>query len=354
MTIQDLLQVTIDRKSSDLHLQVGSPPCLRIDGELLFLKDLEDLSVELVEELIYSTLTTDQKELLQNNREIDYSFALGNKGRFRVNVYYQKGSLAAAFRHIPSEIKTIDELFLPAICHEFTTLKQGFILLTGPTGEGKSTTIASMVSEIVRTRSAKVITIEDPIEYIFESSQSLISQRELHRDTHSWSAALRSVLREDPDVVLVGEMRDYDTISATLTIAETGHLVFSTLHTNSASQTIDRIVDAFPEEAKNQVRIQLASALEAVISQRLLPKIGGGRIVAYEVMVASPAVKTAIREGKSHQIDNIIQTSGFLGMSTLENSLVGLVKQGLVTVETARLYAMHPEEVTRLLNSENS
>lgn len=352
MTIEELLQITIDRNASDLHLQTGSPPCLRVDGELVFLNEKEVLTAETSQELIYSILTADQKDLLQNNREIDFSLDLTGSGRFRANVYFQKDSLAAAFRCIPSRAKTIDELALPAICHQIAKLKQGFILITGPTGEGKSTTIAAILDEIVKTRSAKIITIEDPIEYIFQSNLSLISQRELHRDTHSWSAALRSALREDPDVVLVGEMRDYDTISAALTIAETGHLVFSTLHTNSASQTVDRIIDAFPEEAKNQVKIQLASALEVVISQRLLPKIGGGRVVAYEIMVASPAIKTTIREGKTHQIDNMIQTSGFLGMSTMENCLADLVKKGMILPETARMYSLHPEEVSRLLKSE--
>jgi len=347
--IPKLLELVIDRNASDLHLSAGTSPCLRIHGELFFLTDLGVLSAEEVQTLLFSVLTENQKELLINNREIDFSFEIKDHGRFRVNIYYQKGSLAGAFRFIPLEIKSIDELGLPKICHEFTKLKQGFILVTGPTGHGKSTTLAAIINEILQTRSCNVITIEDPIEFVFRSGpSSLVSQRELGLDTYSWNASLRSALREDPDVVFIGEMRDYETIAAALTIAETGHLVFSTLHTNSASQTIDRIVDAFPEEAKDQVRIQLSTCLEAVFSQRLVPASVGGRVLAYEVMTGSSAVKTAIREGKSHMLDNIIQTSGSLGMSTLETSLAGLVKAGRISLETARLFALRPEEINRL------
>lgn len=348
-TIQKLLEITIERKASDLHLVVGTPPCIRIHGDLAFLGEEGVLTAKDCEDLIFSLLQTEQKDLLLNNKEIDFSFEIDQQGRFRVNAYQQKGSLAASFRYIPLQIKTIDELLLPKICYDFAKLKQGFILVTGPTGHGKSTSLAAIINEILKNRSCNVITIEDPIEFVFKSERSLISQRELHQDTHSWAVALRSALREDPDVVLIGEMRDYDTMAAALTIAETGHLVFSTLHTNSASQTIDRIIDAFPEEAKNQVRIQLSSCLEAVFSQRLVPKINGGRVVAYEVMVASPAIKTAIRDGKTHMIDNIIQTSGSLGMSNLESSLVRLISEGKISVETGRLFALRPEEVSRLL-----
>lgn len=348
--IQKLLEMVVDKGASDLHLLADFPPCLRIHGELFFLKELGILTSEDVQNLLFSILTENQKELLQNNREIDFSFEIKNRGRFRANIYYQKGTLAGAFRFIPLEIKTIDELGLPKICHEFTKLKQGFILVTGPTGHGKSTTLAAIINEILQTRSCNVITIEDPIEFVFRGGPtSLVSQRELSLDTYSWNASLRSVLREDPDVVLIGEMRDYETIAAALTIAETGHLVFSTLHTNSASQTIDRIVDAFPEEAKDQVRIQLSTCLEAVFSQRLVPTLIGGRELAYEVMIGSSAVKTAIREGKSHMLDNIIQTSGSLGMSTLETSLAKLVKEGRISLDTARLFALRPEEVSRLM-----
>jgi len=350
--IARLLQITIDKKASDLHLISGSPPTLRIYGELVPLSEEGVLSKEACEELLLSLLQEEQKELLLNNKEMDLSFEMAGKGRFRVNVYHQKGTLAGEFRFIPLEIKSIDDLLLPRICHQFAALKQGFILVTGPTGHGKSTTLAAVIDEILQTRSCNVITIEDPVEFVFQSRQnqnSLVSQRELGLDTHSWAAALRSALREDPEVVLIGEMRDYDTISAALTIAETGHLVFSTLHTNSASQTIDRIISAFPEETKGQVRMQLSTSLEAVFSQRLVPLITGGRIAAYEVMVSTAAVRTAIREGKTHMLDNIIQTSGAVGMSSLEASLVKLVKEGRITLQTARFFAMRPGEVTRLL-----
>lgn len=347
--INKLLQETIERKASDLHLVVGTPPCVRVHGELVFLSNEPILSKESTSELITSIMSEEQKGLLSNNKEIDFSFEVAGQGRFRVNAYFQKGSLAASLRFVPAVIKSLEDLSLPKICSEFAKLKQGFILVTGPTGHGKSTTLAAIINEILKTRQVNIITVEDPVEFVFKSDKSLVSQRELHQDTHSWSAALRSVLREDPDVVLIGEMRDYDTISAALTIAETGHLVFSTLHTNSASQTIERIVDAFPEEGKNQVRVQLSTALEAVFSQRLVPMISGGRTVAHEIMVATPAVKTAIRDGKTHMLDNIIQTSASLGMANLESSLVRLVNEGKISVETARLYALRPEEVSRLL-----
>lgn len=348
-TIQKLLEIVVDQNASDLHLIVGVPPCLRIHGELSFITDEGNLTEQDCERMVFSLITEEQKELLLNNKEIDFSFDLVNKGRFRVNVYYQKGTLAAAFRFVPLKIKTIDELSLPKICYQFSKLKQGFVLVTGPTGHGKSTTLAAVVNEILINRSCNIITIEDPVEFVFSSQRSLISQRELHKDTHSWASALRSALREDPDVVLIGEMRDYDTMAAVLTIAETGHLVFSTLHTNSASQTVDRIIDAFPDESKNQIRIQLSTCLEAVLSQRLVPTIAKARTIAYEVMVATPAIKTSIREGKTHMIDNIIQTSASLGMVTLEGSLVKLVNEGKITVEIARQYAMLPEEINRLL-----
>ena len=300
--------------------------------------------------MIYGLLTNEQKDLLLANKEIDFSYALAD-ARFRINVYFQKASLAAALRHLPQKIRTIEELSLPKLYHEFVNLRQGFILVTGPTGHGKSTTLAAILNEINTTRDAHIVTIEDPIEYIYPKSRSIISQREMHTDTHSWNVALRSVLREDPDVVLIGEMRDYETIAAALTIAETGHLVFATLHTNSASQTIDRIVDVFPDKQQMQVRLQLASTLEAVLSQRLLPGLGGGRRPATEILISTPAVQTSIREGKTHLVDNIIQTSGDMGMSLLEVSLASLVKSGAVSLDVAKEYALRPEELIRLFAS---
>ena len=282
---------------------------------------------------------------------MDFSYAFEDKARFRVNTYYQKGTPAAAFRLIPLKIPSITELNLPEICHTFATLKQGLVLVTGPTGHGKSTTLASIINEINKTKRAHIITIEDPIEYLFTPEMSMISQREMHLDTHSWDLALRSVLREDPDVVLVGEMRDFETIQAALTVAETGHLVLATLHTNSASQTIDRIVSVFPEDQQQQVRQQLASTLEGVLSQRLLPQTSGGRIPAVEILTGSSAVKTVVREGKNHLIDNIIQTSGEAGMITIDKSLSRLVMEGKVDKDIALSYSLHPEDFITLLRS---
>lgn len=347
--IKDLLEIVINRKASDLHLVVDSYPGIRIYGELQYLKDFEILSKQLCQDLIFSILSEEQKKLIEENKEIDFSLEIKGTARFRVNVYYQKGTLSASFRYIPMGIKKIDELGLPSICHEFTKLKQGFILITGPTGHGKSTTLAAIIDEIINTRACHIVTIEDPVEFVFQSKKSLVSQRELGQDTNSWQKALKSALREDPDVVLIGEMRDYETIAAALTIADTGHLVFSTLHTNSAGQTVDRIIDAFPDEAKNQVRIQLSACLEAVLSQRLIPAIAGGRKVACEIMIANSAIKTVIRESKTHMIDNIIQTSANVGMISMEKTLSDMVKKGVISLETARLYALRPEEVNLLL-----
>ncbi len=348
MNIQELLDQTIKRQASDLHLIAGSPPSVRVDGNLAPLAEYPVLTKELLQELIFSLFTPEQKDLFLANKELDFSYAY-QTARFRVNTYHQQASVAAALRFIPQRIKTINELNLPNICHKFTQLRQGLVLVTGPTGHGKSTTLASIINEINLSRRAHIITIEDPIEYVYPIGQSLISQREMHLDTHSWDVALRSVLREDPDIVLVGEMRDYETIAATLTIAETGHLVLATLHTNSASQTIDRIVDVFPENQQPQIKLQLAAALEAVVSQRLIPAVSGGRIPATEILIASPAVKTSIREGKTHLIDNILQTSGELGMALLEISLAQLVQNGKVAADTAYAYSLRPEQLMRLV-----
>ena len=349
MTIQQLLEITIQTKASDLHILANSPPMIRIDGRLLPVGQHPNLTKENAKELIFSILSPQQKDLLMTNKELDFSFSLEGKGRFRINAYFERGRLAAALRLIPIKIRTIEELNLPKICHNFARLKAGFILVTGPTGHGKSSTLAAIIEEINKTRKEHIITIEDPIEYIYQNKESIISQRELHQDTHSWAVALRSILREDPDVVLVGEMRDYETIAASLTVAETGHLVFATLHTNSASQTIDRIVDVFPEHQQAQIRMQLSSSLEAVFSQRLLPALGGGRVPSVEVLLATTAVKATIREGKTHLIDNIIQTSQDMGMMTLEKSLAGWVRMGRVSREIALSWSLRPKELMRLL-----
>lgn len=344
-----LLQQTIDLKASDLHLVAGVPPTVRLEGELRSLADSGILTPEIISDGLKQVLTTDQIERLTVNKEIDFSLSFSDKSRFRVNAYTQKGSLAAAFRQIPLEIPDIDKLNLPKIVRSFTNLRQGLILVTGPTGHGKSTTLAGIINEINKNRSCHIVTIEDPVEFIFKPIRSIISQREMRSDTHSWQVALRSVLREDPDVVLVGEMRDFETISAAMTIAETGHLVFGTLHTNSAAQTIDRIVDVFPEDQQSQVRLQLSSVLEGVFSQRLIPSVSGGRVVAHEVMLGTTAIQTSIREGKTHQIDSIIQTSLEVGMSTLEHSLASLVKQGIISIETAQEWTVRPDELNRLI-----
>ncbi len=352
-TLQELFDKTVENNASDLHLLAGDPPVLRIDGKLTPIPSYPALSKEEVEQLCVSILTEEQKEMFITNKSLDFSYGygggdFGDKGRFRINLYFQKGTVAGAFRLLPPKVKTIEELFLPQACHHFASLRQGLVLVTGPTGHGKSTTLAAIINEIHMTREANIIAIEDPIEYIYPKGKSIISQREMGLDTHSWGEALRSVLREDPDVVFIGEMRDPESISSAITIAETGHLVLSTLHTNSAAQAIDRIIDSFPEHQQAQIRIQLASTLEGVISQRLVPKIEGGRVVATEVLIGTNAVKSNIREGKTHMIDSIIETSQDVGMATLEYSLAQLVKQGVVTLEVARTFAIREKEFIRL------
>ncbi|MFC1727236.1 type IV pilus twitching motility protein PilT [Patescibacteria group bacterium] len=347
--ISELLEITIVRGAFDLHLIPNAPPTLRVIGVLTPVPNRQALTPKDTKELIFSLLDEEQKEVLTVNKEIDFAFDYQGKARFRVNAYYQRGSLAAALRLLPIKIPTIDELSLPNICQEFVKLHQGFVLLTGPTSHGKSTTIAAILEEINRTRPIHIITIEDPIEYVFTHKKALVSQREIKSDTHSWQIALRSCLREDPDVVFVGEMRDYETIASALTIAETGHLVFSTLHTNSAAQSVDRIVDVFPEHQQGQVRMQLSMSLEAVLSERLMPCLDGGVVPAMEVLIGTPSVKTAIREGKTHLIDNIIQTSAEVGMMSLEMEMSRLVKQGKISLDVAKTYSLRPEELMRLV-----
>jgi len=350
MDLKSLLTLTVERKASDLHLISGSPPTIRVDGELIPVPNEPVLSPDALQILLKEVLTAEQLERLTVNKEIDFSLSFSENARFRVNAYTQKRTWAVAFRLIPLTIPRIDELGLPSILHHFTTMRQGFILVTGPTGHGKSTTLAAMLDEINQNQARHIVTIEDPIEFVFKPQESIISQREMNLDSHSWTIALRSALREDPDVVLVGEMRDHETIAAALTIAETGHLVFATLHTNSAAQTVDRIVDVFPEEQQGQVKLQLSNVLEAVISQRLVPALEGGRVVATEAMMATTAIRTTIREGKTHQIDSIIQTSSEMGMNTLEASLADLVLQGKIGLEVAKSYALRPEQLSRLIH----
>jgi len=348
--IKHLLKTMIDRQASDLHLLVGSPAYLRVDGILKPFDDGAALTRPIAKELIFPLLTQSQKDVFLVNKELDFSVELGNLGRFRVNVYWQKGTMAAVLRLITSKIRTIQELKLPKICSQLAELKQGLVLVTGPTGHGKSTTLAAIIEQINQSRAEHILTIEDPIEYVYTPVKSIVSQREMHGDTHSWAVALRSALREDPNVVLVGEMRDFETIAAALTVAETGHLVLATLHTNNAAQTIDRIVDVFPEHQQGQIRVQLANTLTAVLSQRLIPAIGGGRVAAMEILLGTTAVKTSIREGKSHMIGNVIQTSAELGMQSLEQDLAHLVKSKTIELSVGSDYALSPLEFNRLVN----
>jgi twitching motility protein PilT len=347
--IENLLDEVIKRKASDLHLQVGLPPTLRIDGALKPISGAEILDEEAVEALVFAILDDDQKQILLKDKEFDFSFAFGDLGRFRVNAFHERGNIAAALRLIPNQILTIEQLNLPPVLNKFADFPRGLVLVTGPTGSGKSTTLAALVSKINHERTEHIITIEDPIEFTHKSVKSIIVQREVHYDTYSFSAALRSSLREDPNVVLIGEMRDLETIASAITIAETGHLVFATLHTNSAAQSVDRMVDVFPPHQQPQIRAQLSNMLMAICSQRLVPAIGGGRVVAAEILVATPAVRNIIREGKSHQLDAVIQTGSEYGMQSMDKTLVSLIHNGTITYEDARVVAVDIDELDRLM-----
>ncbi len=349
LRIEILLQEVINQHASDLHIQVGLPPMLRVDGALTPIANTLALDAETVERLIFDILDNEQKQILLKDKEFDFSFAFGDLGRFRVNAFHERGNLAAAFRLIPHDIPTLAELGLPSVVEKFAGYPRGLVLVTGPTGSGKSTTLAALIDKINSERAEHIITIEDPIEFTHKSKRSVVVQREVHYDTYSFNAALRSALREDPDVVLIGEMRDLETISAAITIAETGHLVFATLHTNSASQSIDRMVNVFPPHQQPQIKAQLGNILMAICSQRLVPAIGGGRICAAEILIANPAVRNVIREGKSHQLDQIIQTSAKEGMQSMDRTLVELVQSGQITYEEAKNYAVDLEDLNRMM-----
>jgi twitching motility protein PilT len=349
MNINQLLDLAIARKASDLHLVAGYPPLLRINGDLSPITGAPELTSEDVKGLVFTIVTPFQKQILEKNWELDMGLDFQTNARFRVNLYQQRNSLAASLRLIPKEIMTLEQTGLPQNIAHLTELRQGLVLVTGPTGHGKTTTLAAFINQINLSRPAHIITIEDPIEFIYPKGRALVSQRELNTDTQSWGNALKGALREDPDVVLVGEMRDLDTISTTMTIAETGHLVFATLHTNSASQTIDRIIDVFPENQQNQVRAQMAAVVEAIISLRLVPTINPGRTLASEILFGTPAARSIIREGKTHLMDNLIQTSAETGMVTLEASLSGLVREGKITAETAQNYSLRPQLLNKML-----
>ena len=349
LRIELLLEDVIRKRASDLHLQISLPPMLRIDGTLVAIPGYDPLNAEQLEHLIFAILDEDQQQILLKDKEFDFSFAFGDLGRFRVNAFHERGNLAAALRLIPNEIKTIAELGMPQVVNRFAEYPRGLVLVTGPTGSGKSTTLAALVDKINSEKSHHIITIEDPIEFTHKSKKSVVVQREVHYDTYSFSAALRSSLRQDPDVVLIGEMRDLETISAAITIAETGHLVFATLHTNSAAQSIDRMIDVFPPHQQPQIRAQLANILMAICSQRLVPSIGGGRVVAAEILVATPAVRNIVREGKSHQLDAVIQTGADQGMQSMDKTLAELVHSGTITTEDARNCAVDVAEFDRMM-----
>jgi twitching motility protein PilT len=336
--IEVLLDEVVKKKASDLHLQVGLPPMLRVDGSLVAVNGADILDEEGIEALIFAILDEDQKQILLKDKEFDFSFAYGDLGRFRVNAFHERGNMAAALRLIPKEI-----------VNKFADYPRGLVLVTGPTGSGKSTSLAALVHKINNERPSHIITIEDPIEFTHKSIKSVIVQREVHYDTYSFSAALRSALREDPDVVLIGEMRDLETIASAITIAETGHLVFATLHTNSAAQSIDRMIDVFPPHQQPQIRAQLSNILMAIVSQRLIPSIGGGRVAAAEILVGTPAVRNIIREGKSHQLEAVIQTGAEFGMQSMDKTLVNLIHEGTITYDEARNYAVDLDELDRLM-----
>lgn len=348
LKIENLLEYVVKQDASDLHLTVGVPPMVRVDGALRPIPNIPPLTAAEVEKLIFSVVDDVQKDILLKDMEVDFSFAFGDIARFRANSYHQKGNLGLALRLIPTKIRTIEDLGLPKIVNNFADFPRGLVLVTGPTGSGKSTTLAAMVDKINRDKSLHIITVEDPIEYTHNHNKSVIEQREVHYDTRSFAAALRSVLREDPDVVLIGEMRDLETIAAAITIAETGHLVLATLHTNNAAQSVDRMIDVFPPHQQQQIRVQLSNILQAIVSQRLLPAIGGGRIAAAEILVANPAVRNIIREGKTHQLDAVIQTGGEEGMQTMDKTLSSLVKTGKITLEQAKGFAIDVKELERL------
>lgn len=347
--LAELMLLTAKQGASDLHIAVGRRPTIRVDSILIPLAKETILTKDDAEGLVMGLLTEAQRPVFLEKKQLDFSYNFEDKARFRVNTFFQRGFMAAALRLIPPQIRTVEELSLPPILHDFTRLSQGFVLLVGPAGHGKSTTLAAMLDEINHGRTDHIITIEDPIEYLFSQDKCIISQREVGTDATSFRDGLRAVLRQDPDVIMVGEIRDPETMATAMTAAETGHLVFSTLHTNSASQTIDRIIDSFPPSQQGQIVSQLAATLVAVISQRLVPRIGGGRVPATEIMIANPAIRNLIREKKIYQIDLVVETSVQEGMISLNRSLVGLVRKKEISVEQAEMYSLNPSELRILL-----
>jgi twitching motility protein PilT len=348
----DLLLEVIERNASDLHLTAGAHPTVRVRGRLQPLEDYPVMTTEQTRETIYSILSNDQRQRLETDWQIDFAYAIPGRARFRVNAYYQRSAIGAAFRLIPFSIKTVDELGLPLVLHDLAKRPRGFVLVTGPTGSGKSTSLAAVIDEINTTREEHIMTIEDPIEFLHGHKKCIVNQREIGSDASSFAAGLKSALRQDPDVILVGEMRDLETIHTALTAAETGHLVFATLHTQDTPQTIDRIIDVFPASQQQQVRVQLSVALQGIITQQLLPTAdGAGRVAACEVLLATPAIRNLIREGKTHQIYSSLQTGANIGMQTMDAALATLVRSGKITQKLAESRSSTPDELRRLLGA---
>jgi len=348
----DLLLDVLQRRASDLHLTAGAQPMVRVRGHLTALDEYPVLDPTDTREIIYSILTNDQRQRLETEWQIDFAYAIPGQARFRVNAYFQRSALGAAFRLIPAEITPIDDLGLPPVVHELTKKPRGFVLVTGPTGSGKSTSLAAMIDEINATREEHIMTIEDPIEFLHGHRKCIVNQRELGSDATSFAAALKAALRQDPDVILVGEMRDLETIHTALTAAETGHLVFATLHTQDAPQTVDRIIDVFPAHQQSQVRVQLSVALQGVVTQQLLPTAdGSSRVAACEVLIPTPAVRNLIREGKTHQIPSAMQTGSGVGMQTMDAALAALVRAGKITQRLAESRSSTPEELRRIMGA---
>ncbi len=345
-----VLATVAQRQASDLHLTAGAPPAIRDKGKVQPLEGFPVLTAQQTRDVVFGILSEDQRKRFEIARQLDFAYAIPNVARFRVNTYMQRGAVSAAFRLVPQGIPALDDLGVPAVLREFTRKPRGFVLVTGPTGSGKSTTLAAMIDVINRERQDHILTIEDPIEFLHQHKRSIVNQREIGSDAEDFALGLRAALRQDPDVILVGEMRDMETISTALTAAETGHLVFATLHTQSTAQTVDRIIDVFPPEQQQQVRTQLSVALQGVVTQQLLPTADGqGRVVACEVLVPNPAVRNLIREAKTHQIYSAIQTAGAIGMQTMDADLARLVREGKITIEMAEQRASVPEELRRLL-----
>ncbi|MBI4132853.1 MAG: type IV pilus twitching motility protein PilT [Candidatus Sungbacteria bacterium] len=348
---EELLQVVLKENASDLHLTVGRRPSIRVAGSLIELVKYPVLTPAAITELIFVMLGKPEQERFLAEKELDFSYAFRDKARFRVNVFFQRGFMGAALRLIPTKIRDFKELNLPPVLAEFCERPQGFLLVVGPTGHGKTTTLAAMADYINHTRADHIITIEDPIEYLFTSDRAIVDQREVGQDTKNFHRALRSMFREDVDVAMIGEMRDPETIATAVTAAETGHLILSSLHTNNAAQTVDRIIDSFPAYQQGQIRSQLAASLIAIVSLRLVPRIAGGLIPAVEVMIATPAVRNLIREDKVHELDLVIETGSDQGMISLNRSLVDLVRRNEITLEQAAMYSLHPGELASLLRS---